>query len=115
MFLRSWVLSVFLLVMGVMLCSGGPAQAKSAGVSSEQAQSVWTLQARHAAGKLGLSKEQTAKLVDAYRSARKSYSRAAGKVWRKPAKGKKMSGSYNKAAGTDKKWQKSESPSNSFF
>jgi hypothetical protein len=50
-------------------------------MTPEQAQAVWTLQASHVAGKLELSKEQTAKLVDAYKKARESYNKAVRKAW----------------------------------
>ena len=39
----------------------------------EQAQAAWTLAARGVANELGLSKEATSKLIDAYKAARESY------------------------------------------
>ena len=45
-------------------------------MSPEEAQAAWTLEASHVAGKLGLSKEETTKLVDAYKKVRESYSAA---------------------------------------
>ena len=42
----------------------------------EQAQAAWTLAARGVANELGLSKEATTKLMDAYKTARESYQKA---------------------------------------
>jgi len=49
-------------------------------MTPEQAQAAWTLQASHVAGKLEISKEQTTKLVDAYKKARASCSEAMTKA-----------------------------------
>ena len=49
-------------------------------MSPEQTQAAWTLQANHVAGKLELSKEQTTKLVDAYKKARESYNETVRKA-----------------------------------
>jgi len=63
------------------LCFAAFAHAQTRGqrrppMSQEEATAVWTLQANHVAGTLDLSKEQTAKLVDAYKTARESYQTA---------------------------------------
>ena len=49
-------------------------------MSPEEAQAAWTLEASHVAGKLKLSKEETTKLVDAYKKVRESYSAAVRKA-----------------------------------
>jgi len=61
-----------------VLCFATFAQAQTRGqrrarMSPEEAAAVWTLQATHVAGTLDLSKDQTTKLVDAYKSARENY------------------------------------------
>lgn len=49
-------------------------------ITPEEAQAAWTLEASHVAGKLGLSKEETTKLVDEYKKVRESYSAAVRKA-----------------------------------
>jgi len=49
-------------------------------MTPEEAQAAWTLEASHVAGKLGLSKEETTKLVDEYKKVRESYSAAVRKA-----------------------------------
>ncbi len=77
--------SILVLALVAALCSTMSVQAQR--MSPEDAQAAWTLQASHVAGKLELSKEQTTKLVDAYRKARESYPEVLGKA-RKEARAK---------------------------
>jgi hypothetical protein len=77
--------SIVVLALVATLCSTMSVQAQR--MSPEEAQAAWTLQASHVAGKLKLSKEQTTKLVDAYKRARESYPEALGKA-RKEARAK---------------------------
>lgn len=53
---------------------GGPGM--RARLAPEQAEAAWKLEAQHVASKLGLSEDNTTKLVDAYIKARKDYQTA---------------------------------------
>lgn len=57
------------------------------GLAPEKADAAQTLEAQHVAGKLGLSKENTAKLVAAYKDARKAYGEASRRDIEKPQEG----------------------------
>jgi len=87
--MRPFTRSILVLALVAVLCSAMSVQAQQARgprgprgprMAPEQTQAVWTLQASHVAGKLKLSKEETTKLVDAYKKARESYNEALRKV-----------------------------------
>lgn len=73
---------VLILALVAALCFATSVQAqqmrgqRGPRMTPEEAQAAWTLEASHVAGKLGLSKEETTKLVDAYKKVRESYSTA---------------------------------------
>lgn len=73
---------VLILALVAALCFATSVQAqqmrgqRGPQMTPEEAQAAWTLEASHVAGKLGLSKEETTKLVDAYKKVRESYSAA---------------------------------------